>query len=199
MKTLRRICAPIVLALFMNCSFSRHDLITTYMTDVDTKRSGKYTVIADEPIDGLLTEHYPTGEIKKVSRYQHGLQHGLTRTWYADGRKESERFFLDGEKEGLHVGWWPNGNKQFEYQFSNGLYHGTFKEWYETGKPLHIFEYHHGKEVSAIGWRENGRTYINFAMRNGRKYGLTNARLCFSLKDEAGVYRNDSSRVIRSQ
>ena len=59
---------------------------------------------------------------------------------------------------------------------------------YENGKPLNFFTYHKGEEVKAIGWRENGKTYINFIVRDGKKYGLTNARLCYSLKDEAGVY-----------
>ena len=48
-------------------------------------------------------------------------------------------------------------------------------------------------EIRAVGWRENGRTYINFVVRNGRKYGLMNARLCYSLKDEKGTYLSSNN------
>jgi antitoxin component YwqK of YwqJK toxin-antitoxin module len=190
MKTARVFIAPAIIMLFMNCTQSGYENFVVFdMSNTDLKQHGKYLVCGDKPAQGLVNEYYPRGEIRRRSRYKNGLLHGITSTWYPNGAKESERLYERGEKEGLHAGWWPNGNRQFEYQFQDGSYHGTFKEWYESGKPLHVFEYRRGEEVSAIGWRENGRTYINFAVRNGRKYGLTNARLCFSLKDEKGAWR----------
>ena len=140
------------------------------------------------PFTGMLIERYESGKLKKQTHYEAGLLEGLSEGWFENGQKESERYYEAGEKEGVHKGWWPNGNARFEYAFSEGNYHGLFKEWYESGERLHVFEYNRGKEVRAIGWRLNGRTYINFAVHNGRKYGLTNSRLCYSLKDELGVF-----------
>jgi antitoxin component YwqK of YwqJK toxin-antitoxin module len=190
MKTLKILFIASGTGILMNCYGPiNKSPVNMNMPASALVQKGKYTFFQDRRAAGLVNEYYPSGELHRTSRYEDGLLHGVTRTWYASGEKESERNYDRGEKEDLHIGWWANGNKQFEYQFSEGLYHGTFKEWYENGKLLHVFEYEHGQELSAIGWRENGRTYINFVVRNGRKYGLTNARLCFSLKEERGVYR----------
>ncbi len=186
---MKSITLIIVFGVLINCSCLEDTNLINSMEASTLQQVGKYTFIGNKRARGLVNDYYPSGELHRTSRYENGLLQGITRSWYPDGTRESERYYNRGEKEGIHAGWWPNGKKQFEYQFSDGMYHGTFKEWYESGKLLHVFEYDNGQEVSAIGWRENGRTYINFVVRNGKKYGLTNARLCFSLKDEAGVFQ----------
>ncbi len=166
--------------------------ISLDLNDTQLQQQGKYLMYQAKPFDGIIIETHANGGPKSQAYYKDGMQHGKFISWYQDGKKESERYYEQGEKEGLHFSWWPNGHLRFEYQFTAGLYHGTFKEWYENGKPLHVFEYNHGNEVRAIGWRDNGKTYINFAVRNGKKYGLTNARLCYSLKDEQGIYQTSN-------
>ncbi len=194
MNIMRIVPFVLIITSFLNCSrFETAKSININMQPYELRQVGQYAFYQDQRASGLVREYYSSGELHRISRYEDGLLHGLTRSWYPDGAKESERYYDRGEKEGLHIGWWPNGNKQFEYEFSKGMYHGTFKEWYETGKLLHVFEYNQGHEVSAIGWRENGRTYINFVVRNGKKYGLTNARLCYSLEDEKGVFGKQSA------
>jgi antitoxin component YwqK of YwqJK toxin-antitoxin module len=189
MKMFRTLQLVVIVGALVNCSSSENSEPMNVMQSTTLHQVGKFTFSQDRPARGVVNEYYPSGALYRTSRYKDGLLQGVTRTWYQDGAKESERYYDRGEKEGLHIGWWPNGNKQYAYEFSQGMYHGTFKEWYETGKLLHVFEYDHGQEVRAIGWRENGRTYINFVVRNGKKYGLTNARLCYSLKDEAGIFQ----------
>jgi antitoxin component YwqK of YwqJK toxin-antitoxin module len=148
---------------------------------------GKFLYYRDGLFSGVV-EEYNTCDLKKESEYSDGLLEGHVVTWYPVGSLESVRTYSKGEKEGVHKGWWPNGHRMFEYNFEAGNHHGTFKEWYESGKPLHDFEYDRGVLISAIGWRENSKAYINFVVRAGRKYGLTNARLCYSIKDENGSY-----------
>ncbi len=175
----------------LNCSSSIHEkFIPMNLESLELKQDGKYLLYKHQPMEGIVVERYASRQIRRQSHYKNGLLDGKVSSWYQGGQKESMRFYKEGEKEGLHVGWWPNGNIRFEYQFANGLYNGSFKEWYENGKMLHLFEYDHGNEVSAIGWRDNGKTYINFIVRNGKKYGLTNSRLCYSLKDEQGIYQS---------
>jgi antitoxin component YwqK of YwqJK toxin-antitoxin module len=181
----------IVAGVLLTCCVpSNNDTISGIIPSNALFQKGQYTFFNDKLASGIVNEYYPSGALHRTSRYEEGLLHGATGSWYPNGMKESERYYHRGEKEGTHSGWWPDGKKQFQYHFSQGAYHGTFKEWYASGKPLHLFEYEHGHETSAIGWRENGRTYINFVVRHGRKYGLMNARLCYSLKDEAAVYGN---------
>lgn len=189
MRTLNVYGILVVCSLIIGCGSKLNEADVIEATNPLLVQSGKYLLFDNRPLNAVIVEHFPNGRMARSSTFKNGLQHGMTRTWYSDGNLESERSYKRGEKDGLHTGWWQNGHKQYEYHFTNGAYEGSFKEWYANGRPLHAFEYSGGREVSAVGWRENGKTYINFVMRNGRKYGLTNARLCYSLKDETGVFR----------
>ncbi len=137
---------------------------------------------------GITIEHNGSGSIKLLTTYLNGLEHGFTKAFYAMAQPEYERFYTRGEKDKLHKGWWPNGNKRFEYHFSNGVYHGAFKEWYEDGRLAKNIRYNNGNETEGKGWRNNGKVYMSFVVKNGRRYGLVNAQLCYSLKNERGEY-----------
>ncbi len=114
----------------------------------------------------------------------------MTNSFYENGNKEACRYYHAGEKDSVHRGWWLNGQPRFEYHFRKGEYNGDFKEWYASGKPYKHIIYASGKEQSGKGWRENGKFYMNFVMREGRLYGLVNPNLCYSLKNEKGEYIN---------
>ena len=50
--------------------------------------------------------------------------------------------------------------------------------------------YANGVEVGLQrAWRENGTLYANYEVRDGKRYGVVNARLCYSIKDGEGVFR----------
>lgn len=139
----------------------------------------------EKPFTGIIKELYPDGKPKTVQRVKDGKQEGFTETFYNDGSAESKRWYMKGEKDSLHTGWWENGNKKYEYHFSNGNYNGLFTEWYQSGKMIQQVLYENGKEISGKGWRENGKLYMSFVMKDGRRYGLFNANLCYSLVKES--------------
>lgn len=118
-----------------------------------------------KPFSGFVTENYPSGKIRWKREYRHGL------------------------KDGLHLGWWENGRKMFEYHFRKDVYHGAFREWYADGRPAKEMHYERGAEAGLQrAWRANGTLYANYEARDGRLYGVINARLCYSVKDGRGVY-----------
>jgi len=137
---------------------------------------------------GTIVQQDTTQQLATQQSYLSGKEHGWGFAWYANGKMESKRYYTNGEKDSLHTGWWYNGHKRFEYHFKQGKYHGDFKEFYETGEPLKHIVYDNGIEVSGLAWRKNGKLYLNYIMRNGRRYGLINADLCYSLKNERGEY-----------
>lgn len=55
-------------------------------------------------------------------------------------------------------------------------------------KPLKYIVYQNGIAQTGKGWRENGKLYMSFVVRDGRLYGLINPNLCYSLKNERGEY-----------
>lgn len=141
---------------------------------------------------GTIETYYGKGVLKCRQTFYNGKEEGLQATWYENGQKDAERFYHNGEKDGIHRGWYNNGNLRFEYHFTNGLYEGDFKEWYASGKPLKQIVYQGGHETSGKGWRENGKPYMSFVVRDGRMYGLVNPNLCYSLKNERGEFVNSS-------
>ena len=132
--------------------------------------------------------HFEGRSVQQTTHYLNGKEDGEQFTYYPGGTISEKRFYSAGEKDGVHIGWWPNGNKRFEYHFANGIYNGDYKEWYESGKPLKQIHYTNGIDVWGKGWRENGKVYMNFAVKNGRRYGLNNSNLCYTVKNEKGEY-----------
>lgn len=133
---------------------------------------------------GEIKDMWPNHQIKSIQRVINGKREGLSETFYPNGKKESTRWYTNGEKDSLHSGWWENGNKKFEYHFKNGNYNGLFTEWYQSGKQLQQVMYANGKELYGKGWRESGKLYMNFVMKDGRRYGMNNSNLCYGLKSE---------------
>ncbi len=138
---------------------------------------------------GTIRHNYPDGKIQASQDYFNGREEGIYLSFYPDGSKEAIRYYRDGEKDSTHTGWWPNGNLRYEYHFKKGVYEGDFKEWYVSGKPMKQILYHNGKESEGKGWRENGKLYMSFVMRDGRLYGQINPNLCYSLSNGKGSFR----------
>ena len=141
----------------------------------------------NQPFNGELKELWPNQKIKSLERYSNGKQQDLSETFYPNGDRESTRWYSKGEKDSVHMGWWENGNKKYEYHFSKGLYNGMFTEWYQSGKMIQQVMYANGKDLYGKGWRENGKLYMNFVMKDGRRYGMNNSNLCYGLKGEKVV------------
>lgn len=137
---------------------------------------------------GFIKERYANNAIHHITGYANGKEEGWQQTFFDDGKPEEKRFYHNGEKDSVHTGWWQNGNKRFEYHFTNGAYNGDYKEWYVTGEPLKQIHYTNGVDEWGKGWRQNGKLYMNFVMKDGRRYGLNNSNLCYTIKNGNGEY-----------
>jgi antitoxin component YwqK of YwqJK toxin-antitoxin module len=141
-------------------------------------------LLRSQPFSGEIKEMYPTGNIKSLIKIVDGKQEGIIQTFYETGKIESIRYYKNGEKDGENTGWWPNGNKKFEYHFTNGVYNGLFTEWYIDGHMIQQIVYVNGKDIEGKGWRDDGKVYMSFVVKDGRRYGLMNSNLCYSLNRE---------------
>jgi|LakMenE18May11ns_1017448.scaffolds.fasta_scaffold9845567_1 antitoxin component YwqK of YwqJK toxin-antitoxin module len=149
--------------------------------------NGKY-FYGGQPFSGHITEKDTHEHTTASLSYWEGLEEGWSEWYYPGGYRQARRFYHQGEKDSIHQGWWSNGQMQFEYHFKEGNYQGWFREWYPSGKPLKAIWYERGEEKRGMGWRENGKTYMSFEVRNGRMFGLVNPNLCYSLKNEQGEF-----------
>lgn len=85
----------------------------------------------------LLSE-VQTGKQLKISiDWDSDLIHGTTKTWYPDGKQESQREFAKNQRNGMSFAWYQDGNLMYAEEYElDLLIKGTY--------------YHHGLVVSKI-------------------------------------------------
>ncbi len=142
----------------------------------------------DGLFSGNIISRYASSMVKEKSPYFNGLKEGISYSWFENGQVESERNYSKGEKDGTHYGWYESGAKRFEYNFKNGFADGESTEWYRTGGVAKKTIYNNGVEDRVQAWRDNGKLYANYVIKDGVIYGLNNSNLCYSLKNERGEY-----------
>jgi protein SCO1/2 len=98
---------------------------------------------------------------------------------YPDGRLASVQAYRDGRKVGTHATWWPSGAMRMTAQYAGDAYDGEYRTFYETGRPYEVRHYSRGREAGLQqSWTADGVMFLNYEMRNGRRYGMVNARPC---------------------
>lgn len=137
---------------------------------------------------GSIVSYYGNGALNEKSGFIDGKKEGVSGTWFDNGVLQTKRFYVNGEKDGTHYGWYDDGAKRFEYNFKNGVNTGVSTEWYQTGAIARKTVYSNGKEESVQAWRDNGKLYINYVVKDGVIYGMNNSHLCYTLKNEKGEY-----------
>lgn len=58
------------------------------------------------------------------------------------------------------------------------------RTFYASGRPFEVRHFYNGREEGLQqAWTEDGELYINYEMKNGRRYGAINARPCAPVKE----------------
>jgi protein SCO1/2 len=100
-------------------------------------------------------------------------------TRYPDGRPASVQAWRGNRKAGSHAAWWPSGAIRLVARYDNDAYDGEYRTFYETGRPYELRHYSHGREAGLQqSWTADGVLFLNYEMRDGRRYGMVNARPC---------------------
>lgn len=65
--------------------------------------------------------------------------------------------------------------------------HGEYRTWHANGQLAEIRHYVDGREEGLQqSWTPDGVLFLNYDVRNGRRYGLVNARPCEPVEEKAG-------------
>ena len=163
---------------------------TVNATDTSLQFKNGYWYYHDVLFSGVIVEHFNDKTLHQTTQYINGKEDGCQLIFYPDKILSEKRFYRKGEKDSVNMGWWQNGNKRFEYHFKNGTYNGDFLEWYKSGQLLKHIHYTNGVDDWGKGWRQNRKLYMNFVMKNGRRYGLNNSNLCYTVKNGNGEFIN---------
>lgn len=74
---------------------------------------------------------------------------------------------------------WPNGRVRVDAMRINGVREGEYRTYYEDGRPYELKHYAGGREDGRQqAWGDDGTLFLNYDVRDGRTYGLINARPC---------------------
>ncbi|MGA9637162.1 toxin-antitoxin system YwqK family antitoxin [Flavobacterium sp.] len=134
---------------------------------------------------GFVKEMYNPTQVKAVFSFLKGQQHGITTSYYLDGKLKDSRSYKAGKSYGRHYGFWENGHQKFDFIYHNDKREGLQKQWYETGSPYCFLMFKNDREDGMQqAWRLNGKPYINYEVKDGHRYGLQKSNLCYTLRDE---------------
>ena len=140
--------------------------------------------LSQTTFSGYIIDSNLSGSVQSIGSYYNGMQHGLTKTFYANGKPRDCRSYRNNIAYGRHFGYWENGNMKFDFTYLNDKREGVQKQWYESGRPYAFLTFKDDKEVGLQkAWRENGKLYINYEVKDGIRYGLQKTALCYTLRD----------------
>ena len=74
---------------------------------------------------------------------------------------------------------WPSGNLRRVYDLRDGVREGEYRTFTIDGKPYELKHFTHGQEDGLQqAWDDRGELYLNYVVKNGRRYGMVNAKPC---------------------
>lgn len=121
-----------IIVVLMGCSGSANDA----GNPVDHSSSDSLTD-KTEPVtsnDGKTIEYHPNGNIKMEGRLnEKGQRDGLWISYYENGTKWSESYYVDGLRDGHNLSFFPNGRIRYVGEYKNDKKVGTWKFYNEDG------------------------------------------------------------------
>lgn len=75
--------------------------------------------------------------------------------------------------------YWPNGNLRRSVDYLGDVRHGEYRTWTIDGKPYEFKHFVNGREDGLQqAWDADGTLYLNYVVKDGRRYGMVNAKPC---------------------
>jgi len=102
--------------------------------------------------DNHLDKHRPNHSLNKdenqlISETENS-KNGNYITYYDNGNKWVELYFVNGLREGTQYSWHKNGQLKSELNYVNGKKHGSQKWWQKNGKILNHKNYQNGEWIN---------------------------------------------------
>jgi antitoxin component YwqK of YwqJK toxin-antitoxin module len=171
--------------IFEKVDVSQIPNITIFENDAKLNPQNGVYYFNNKPFSGYIKSNYNFDSLKSTASYFQGKQHGITQTFFSNGKLETERNYKNGIGYGRHFGYWENGNMKFDFTYYDDKREGIQKQWYESGSKYYELSFSGDRENGMQkAWRENGKPYINYEVKDGVRYGLQKSALCYTLKNE---------------
>jgi len=83
---------------------------------------------------------------------------------------------------------WADGGPQTRGEYVHDVRHGEFRTWHRNGRLAELRHYIDGRESGLQqAWTADGLMFLNYEVRDGRRYGLVNAKPCPPADDAAST------------
>ncbi len=89
--------------------------------------------------------------------------------------------------------YWPDGRLKSSATYLDDVRHGEYRTWRTNGTRYELRHYDHGRESGLQqSWDERDTLFLNYEMRNGRRYGFVNAVPCLPADTDGTSARSGS-------
>jgi len=141
-----KVARIILLHLFLIFVFGNCDPNTNFKeSNLIRDESGKV-------IEGTLIQHKSDGTLFSERTYKNGKLHGISKTFYPDGKLRTAVNYNLGIKHGIALKFYQNEIVYQEYNYNYGKLDGPQKKYYENGKLMSVIKYKN--DFPGIGLKE---------------------------------------------
>ncbi|MDR3665942.1 MAG: TonB family protein [Ignavibacteriaceae bacterium] len=97
-------------------------------------------------------------------------QNGPVKSYYPDGKIQSEINYVNKIREGSAKFYYENGNLRQEFSYINGKVEGLVKEYYESGKLKMTYNIENGKKEGRVSiFKEDGTFLTDMPYAGGKR------------------------------
>ncbi|MFT5081333.1 MAG: antitoxin component YwqK of YwqJK toxin-antitoxin module, partial [Planctomycetota bacterium] len=91
--------------------------------------------LGDEPVDGVVTETYLSGEVqRRYSVNEAGQKHGPFEVFAKDGTVLVKANYKDDLLDGRELRYFPSGKRHMVVTWSRGVLSGRWERFFESGQ-----------------------------------------------------------------
>ena len=136
---------------------------------METRLGRLYQRETTSPFSGFVTDYSAEGRLKGRSGVASGRLHGLSESWWPDGKLEMREQFQDGIPHGVRTTWHTNGALRSEGRLVSGKQQGLYRQWSETGILLAQAEFADGQPHGlSRAWHPSGFVKAEALMEHGK-------------------------------
>jgi antitoxin component YwqK of YwqJK toxin-antitoxin module len=118
----------------------------------NTKKKQSEIVYSAAKTIETTPDDYWTLKLAKYGAEGSDLRNGSYRTWYANGKPESDGAYVMGKKSGTFTYWHENGQVASTGEYKDDLAVGTWVWWYENGQKSAVGKYTNGNFIGDWRW-----------------------------------------------
>lgn len=99
------------------------------------------------PQQGLVKSFYKDGKIESEINYSNNIRNGEAKLYFENGKPKQALTYVNGKVDGLVKEYYENGNLKLTYTITNGKKEGSVSFYKEDGTFLNDLTYEQGKRI----------------------------------------------------